>query len=285
MLGHAPWLRKCAFAALAAVLLVGLLYVFRTPLLIGAANVWIVDEPITKADAVVVLGGGLQYRAFEAIKLYEAGKCRKILVVKAKLQPSDEAGVTEPEYVKVKRLLEKKGVPSDAIIEIGNACSSTWDDIVAARQWAASSSAIKLLIPTDLFHTRRVRWICRKTFGNSTVNASVMAINPPWYDRTNWWRNEEGLIAFQNEVMKFGFYLLKYRNGRGKTEDRDQRSEVRGQKEDARRILSAELTDWTERIVKPTPRWISLKTAITSQPNNMLNSPFSLRKSGKCLKA
>src|SRR5258706_9846749 len=124
------WQRKCAFAALAAVLLIVLLYVFRIPILIGAANAWIVNEPITNADAVVILGGGLQYRAFEAIKLYEAGKCRKLLVVKVELEPSDEAGVTEPDHVKVKRLLEKKGVPSDAIIEIGDACSSTWDDII-----------------------------------------------------------------------------------------------------------------------------------------------------------
>jgi uncharacterized SAM-binding protein YcdF (DUF218 family) len=210
MLGHVSWLRKSAFAALAAVLLIGMLYVFRTPILIGAANVWIVDEPITNADAVVVLGGGLQYRPFEAIKLYETGKCRKLLVVKVKLEPSDEAGVTEPDYLKVKHLLENKGVPSGAIVEIGSACTSTWDDIIAARQWAASSGATKLLIPTDLFHTRRVRWVCRKIFGNSTIKASVTAIDPPKYDRTNWWQKEEGLIAFQNEVIKFGFYLLNY---------------------------------------------------------------------------
>src|SRR5437667_6714216 len=102
------WQRKCAFAALATVLTIGVVYVFRTPILIGAANVWIVDEPVANADAVVILGGGLQYRPFEAIKLYEAGKCRKLLVVKVELQPSDEAGVTEPDHVKVKRLLEKK---------------------------------------------------------------------------------------------------------------------------------------------------------------------------------
>jgi len=140
------------------------------------------------------------------------------------LEPSDEAGVTEPDHVKVRRLLEKNGVPSDAIIEIGTACSTTWEDIVGARQWAASSGARKLLIPTDVFHTRRVRWICRKIFADSPIKASVTAINPPKYDRTNWWQKEEGLIAFQNEVIKFGYYLLKYRNGRGKIEGK---SEVR----------------------------------------------------------
>jgi uncharacterized SAM-binding protein YcdF (DUF218 family) len=227
--------RKCAFAALATVVVLGSLYVLRTPILTGAANAWIVDEPTTNADAVVVLGGRPQLRPFEAVKLYNEHRCNKVLVVKVKLEPSDEAGVTEPEYLMVKRLLEKKGVPPDAINEIGSACSSTWDDIVGARQWAESTGATKLLIPTDMFHTRRVRWICRKIFANSTIKAFVVAINPPTYGRTNWWQNEEGLITFQNEVIKFGYYLLKYRNGKGKTEVGGQKTEVREQRSGVRR--------------------------------------------------
>ena len=38
-------------------LLVG--YVFRAPLLTGLADAWVVNDPVAKADAIVIPGGGL----------------------------------------------------------------------------------------------------------------------------------------------------------------------------------------------------------------------------------
>jgi uncharacterized SAM-binding protein YcdF (DUF218 family) len=231
-----PWRRRLKRASLACALL-GLvalaLFLLHEPLLAGAANLWIVDEPVTNADAIVVLGGGLPMRPLEAIELYEEGRSRKLLVVKVELNPAQEAGIVEPEHVVVTQFLEKGGVPAEAIVPIGTACSSTWEDIVAARQWAEQAGASKLLIPTDLFHTRRVSWICNRVFKDSTVRPFVSAITPIKYDATNWWRDENGLITFQNEVIKFGFYLLKYRNAEypyplERSEERGQGSEDRG---------------------------------------------------------
>lgn len=34
---------------------------------------------------------------------------------------------------------------------------------------------------------------------------------PREYSRRDWWRHEERLISFQNEVIKFGYYHIKYR--------------------------------------------------------------------------
>ena len=70
----APRSRKClrrllwllaVCAALAAVA-----WVYRAPLLIGLGKAWIVDDPLTRADAIVILGGGIETRPFEAARLY-----------------------------------------------------------------------------------------------------------------------------------------------------------------------------------------------------------------------
>ncbi len=55
-------------------------WIERVPLLRGAANLWVVSDPITPADAVVVLGGGVDVRPFAAADLYEKGVINRILV-------------------------------------------------------------------------------------------------------------------------------------------------------------------------------------------------------------
>ena len=47
--------RKWAWRAGIAVALASVLFLFRAPLLRGAAHAWVVDEPVERADAVIAL--------------------------------------------------------------------------------------------------------------------------------------------------------------------------------------------------------------------------------------
>jgi uncharacterized SAM-binding protein YcdF (DUF218 family) len=55
----------------------------REPLLREAADLWIVSDPISRGDAIVVLGGGLATRPFEAAELWHRGLADKILISQA----------------------------------------------------------------------------------------------------------------------------------------------------------------------------------------------------------
>ena len=46
----------------------------------GAADLWIVSDPVTRSDAVVVLGGQIEVRPFVAAELYKRGLVTKVLV-------------------------------------------------------------------------------------------------------------------------------------------------------------------------------------------------------------
>ncbi len=61
----------------------------------GAANLWVVSDPITPADAVVVLGGGVDVRPFAAADLYEKGLINKILVSRARDGRSVDIGALQ----------------------------------------------------------------------------------------------------------------------------------------------------------------------------------------------
>src|SRR5215831_17196541 len=52
----------------------------RAPLLRGAANLWIVSDPLTQSDVVAVLGGDFEVRPFVATELYKKGLVPKVLV-------------------------------------------------------------------------------------------------------------------------------------------------------------------------------------------------------------
>ena len=171
---------------------------------------WIVNEPLQKADAIVVLGGGLENRPFAAARLYHEGFAPKILLMDVKLAPTTRLGITLPEKDLTRQVLRKEEVPDSDCITIGDGVASTYDESRAVRAWLEKTGAKSVIIPTDLFHTRRVRWLFRKELKGTGACVLVVVAPTEQYQATNWWRHEEGLIAFQNEVVKSLYYHLRY---------------------------------------------------------------------------
>ncbi len=182
----------------------------RAPLLTGLAEAWVVDDPVAKADAIVVLGGRPDLRAVEAARLYHQGIAPRILYMDVKLSPSAEIGITLSEREQTRQLLLSNNVPESALIAVGQSVASTYDESRAVWAWIGESGAKSVLIPTDIFHTRRVRWVFRKELKGTGAEVHTRAIQPAEYGVTNWWQYQEGLITFQNEFVKYLFYHVKH---------------------------------------------------------------------------
>jgi uncharacterized SAM-binding protein YcdF (DUF218 family) len=139
-------------------------WLMREPLLREAADLWIVSDPISRADAIVVLSGGLPTRPFEAAELWQRGLADKILIS----QPSEERAVSigaMPSHSELNReILLKLGVPGGVIETFGTANQNTRDEAVSLREWAERNAASAFIIPTEIFPARRVRWIFRRGF-------------------------------------------------------------------------------------------------------------------------
>jgi len=200
------WLWRFVFVAVIAL---GL-YVLRAPILRGVATAWVINESPTNADAIVVLGGNPSTRPFVAAKLFNEGRAPRVLVMNTERNAIDDLGVTTPDSDLNRRVLRALKVPDAAVVSVGREVSSTYEEALAVRDWARSNRVRRLLIPTDLFHTRRVGWTFGKVMREADVAALVTAIPNRKYGLTNWWQHEDGLIGFQNEVLKFALYLGKY---------------------------------------------------------------------------
>jgi len=166
-------------------------------LLRGAASWWVVSDCLNEsADAIVVLGGGFETRPDAAADLYKRGLGNRIIVVDSE----------NPTFEK----LQKLGVPTAFLIKLGSDASSTYEEAFSVLNWAETNGAKDIVVPTDFFHTRRVRWIFSKVFGATGIRVKVIAINQLNYSKDDWWQYKKGWTAFQTEIIKYLFYRVKY---------------------------------------------------------------------------
>jgi uncharacterized SAM-binding protein YcdF (DUF218 family) len=185
-------------------------WLLREPVLVGAADLWIISDPVNRADAIVVLGGGLATRPFVAAELWRRGLADKILISQAPEERAVSMGAM-PSHTELNReILLKLGTPAGVIETFGIANKNTREEAVALREWAERNAASSFIIPSEIFPARRVRWIFRREFFGTTVSIEVPSVEPPDYTRRDWWKTEPGLVAFQNEVLKYIYYRLKY---------------------------------------------------------------------------
>jgi uncharacterized SAM-binding protein YcdF (DUF218 family) len=204
-----PYLRALRRAPAIVLLLIGLSALLEREALFRAlVDLWIVSDPVTRGDAVVVLGGGLENRPFVAADIYKKGLVSKVLVSRV---PEGRVGAllglghTEL----TRKVLLKLGVPDGAIEIFGTENTSTEDEARALKYWATQNGASILIVPAEIFSARRVRWIFRREFCGTTVHVEVPSVDDT-ITRAGWWRSHAGLVAFQTEVLKYIYYRLKY---------------------------------------------------------------------------
>src|SRR5262249_52164893 len=97
-----------------------LFWISREALLRYAAALWIVSDDVLPADAIVVLGGGIDTRPFAAVEGYKKGLAPKVLVANVSLSRAEVLGA-QPSHTTVNRnVLLKLGVPEADIETFGN---------------------------------------------------------------------------------------------------------------------------------------------------------------------
>jgi hypothetical protein len=186
------------------------MWLAREFLLCGAAELWIVSDTVTHGDAAVVLGGGLGVRPFVAADLYRQGIVSKIVVSQVAEERFVDMGVI-PGHTEINRkILLQSGVPDTAIETFGIANKNTAEEAASLKDWADRNASSVLIIPTEIFSARRVRWIFRHEFSDKSIRIEVPSFEPERYSRAEWWKTEDGMITFQNEVLKYIYYRLKY---------------------------------------------------------------------------
>jgi uncharacterized SAM-binding protein YcdF (DUF218 family) len=167
------------------------------------AQIFIVNETPVKAEAIVVLGGGSGDRDATAARLYAEGYAPLVITTGDKVPLPGLPDATWASLSKAE--LERRGVPADAILPIEDSTSTCIDAQLALA--ALPEDAKRVIIVTDPFHTRRAEWVFQREMG--AVEVITVAASPSWFDTSQWWNDERGIIVVGQEYVKFALTLLK----------------------------------------------------------------------------
>ncbi len=201
--------------ALCLILLLFLGWIILAPFL--AENL-IVEKPLEKADAILILGGSAVYkeRTQKGAEIYKKGVGEKIFLT----DDGERGGWSEiekrnPSFVELARKnLIANGVPAEKIEILQPTVAGTIDEARILAEKAKAENLDSVLLVTSAYHTRRALWTFEKVFAESGLTTDLGIDAPPAGIETPrksfWWLSPRGWNFVAGEYVKFLAYWMFY---------------------------------------------------------------------------
>jgi uncharacterized SAM-binding protein YcdF (DUF218 family) len=194
---------RLAILLLAIVVIVGGLALAYQPLLTATARWLIVQDPLDRADIIIMLSGGRgDERVRQAADLYHQGYAPAILLSGGEIF----MGISVPELLK--RQAQAHGIPVSAMLFEGNS-TSTYEQAVFLRPMLEQRSIHRAIVVTSTYHTRRARYIFHKVFAGSPIDIRVYPVQDDRFNPVRWWTREQDTETVVLEYIKLGVALLR----------------------------------------------------------------------------
>jgi uncharacterized SAM-binding protein YcdF (DUF218 family) len=171
----------------------------------GLAQWLVVADPLTHAQAIVVLGGHLPFRAMEAAALYKQGWAPEVWVTQPS-SPAEETALAQlgiqvlGEEAYNRQVLERLGVPTEAIRFLRDRVQNTVGEVQLVARELKEVGGERVILVTSKSHTRRVRAVWWALVGDSAQVIVRYATEDP-YDPTRWWRQTRDALAVSREIF------------------------------------------------------------------------------------
>jgi uncharacterized SAM-binding protein YcdF (DUF218 family) len=161
------------------------------------------EDPLEHADAIVVLSGGMPYRAQAAADLYKAGYAPQVWVSYPANpgQSLAELGihfVGEEEYNR--EILLHESVPEKDVAILPEIIINTEEEVREIAHEMRREGKHTVIILTSPQHTRRVRALWNSIVGRE-MKAVVRAAPADPFDADHWWRDTRDSLAVVRESL------------------------------------------------------------------------------------
>lgn len=178
------------------ILFLALLYLLRHPILRTMGDFWVVNDPPSQADAIVILADDnfTGDRAAKAAELYRDHEAPVIVVSGHMLRPYFGVGDL------IQRDLQGHGVSGSAVTIMPHTAEDTLQEAQILRRLVVQKGWSRLIVVTSNYHTRRARYIWRRTMP-SGVNFWMAAAPDHDYDPDHWWETRAGVKTYFHEFV------------------------------------------------------------------------------------
>jgi uncharacterized SAM-binding protein YcdF (DUF218 family) len=164
---------------------------------------WLITEDaLEPAGAIVILSGGIPYRAAEAAQVYSEKMAPQIWIT-TPIDPPGLAGMGiayKGEEAYNQEVLVHEGVPAAAVTILPMRVRNTQDEEEEIFQEMRRDRITKVIVVTSPEHTRRVKAIWRVLAPKDLqVEAHGAPLDP--YDPDHWWRTTRDGLAVVRECL------------------------------------------------------------------------------------
>jgi uncharacterized SAM-binding protein YcdF (DUF218 family) len=188
---------RVALTVLLCLLVLGAIFV------VGVGRWLVREDPIEKAQAIVVLSGGLPLRAVGAAELYRAGWAPEVWLTRSEVtaRALAELGVAYTgEEIYDAQVLVLEGVPAGAIRVLPEAIVNTADELAAIAAALPADESGVVIVVTSKVHTRRVGTLWRR-IGARRGRVIVRAAGGDPFSPGHWWRSSGEALDVVRECL------------------------------------------------------------------------------------
>ena len=207
--------RSSLISLLFVLVLCLVVYLARRPLLRFAGESWMIEDPLERADAIIVLSDDNFYadRATHAADLYRHGMAPLVVASGRRLRPY--AGIAEL----MEHDLIERGVPKDKILGIAHDAENTREEAEALAPQAVQRKWRSVIVVTSNYHARRARYIFTQVFP-AEVQVRVSSAVDGSFDPEHWWQKRVSIKELTREMAGMVVAIWELRGehkGKGKT--------------------------------------------------------------------
>ena len=182
-----------------------------------AGRYLIIDMPLERADALVMLAGGNTGRWLEGADLYREGYARHLLLSPGYPDPVGDRlrrqGIRYPSEAEVMRdVYSQLGVPASVVEIMPAGFDNTADEAAGARRIALERGWTSVIVVTAKYHTRRALYAFEREFAGSGIRVQVRGSRHEQPQPDGWWRHRSDLRWVLSETQR----LIAYRLGLGR---------------------------------------------------------------------
>lgn len=194
-------MKQVWIGGLVLALALGLLH---APILTGIALFMTIRDSLEPADLIVPLYQEGDTVPFAAAELYRRGYARQLALWRTRPTRLETLGLLPPPHEIWRRVLQREGVPPEAIVVIG---SEIGNDERLSRALAASLTRGRVIVVASAPLSRLSRNDLRHGLAGAPIELRMYPVRPKEFDEGTWWRSRKGWLTYFDAYV---LWLLRF---------------------------------------------------------------------------